>query len=90
MAAEEEQLDRAMPGKAFAFLWVLRGFGVPDPEQQARGIEETLDAYPGWPYSEKIERTLRIKLYTALKDQVATEQLKEAVDNLLKMHRTVM
>jgi type I restriction enzyme R subunit len=90
MAAEEEQLDRAMPGKAFAFLWVLRGFGVPDPEQEARGIEETLDSYPGWPYSEKIERTLRIKLYTALKDQVAAEQLKEAVDNLLKMHRTVM
>ena len=33
---------------------------------------------------------LRIKLYTALKDQVAAERLKEAVDNLLKMHRTVM
>jgi hypothetical protein len=81
-----------LPGKAFAFLWVLRGFGVADAEAGAQQVERILDAYPGWPYNKKIERTARINLYRALKDQVkgGAGPLKEAVDNLLQMHRTVM
>ena len=79
-----------LPGKAFAFLWVLRGFGVTDAEAQAQQVERILDTCPGWPYSQTIERTLRIKLYSRLKDEVEKTRLKEVVDNLLKMHRTVM
>ena len=90
--AEAEQQRSDLPGKAFAFLWVLRGYGMPDAEAKAQEIEGILDTYPGWPYSEKIERTVRTELYRALKDQGqgGAEQLKEIVDNLLKMHRTVM
>jgi type I restriction enzyme R subunit len=90
--AEAEQQRSHLPGKAFAFLWVLRGYGIPDAEAKAREIERILDTYPGWPYSQKIEQTVRVALYRALVDQVkgGTSQLTEAVNNLLKMHRTVM
>jgi hypothetical protein len=80
-------------------LWVLRGFGVPDAEGKAREVGEICDRYPGWPYNQKIEGALRTKLYVALKDDVRTSvlretrdpsPLKEAVDNILKMHRAVM
>jgi hypothetical protein len=89
--AEAEQQRSNLPGKAFAFLWVLRGFGVTHAEAKAQEIERILDAYPGWRYSQKIEQTVRINLYRALKDQVegGAGPLKEAVDNLLKMHRMV-
>ncbi len=89
--AEAEQRRGNLPGKAFAFLWVLRGYGMPDPEAKAREVEGIMDKYPGWPYSQKIERTARMELYRALKGRVpgGPARLKEAVDNLLKMHRTV-
>ncbi len=89
--AEAEQQRSNLPGKAFAFLWVLRGFGVTHAEAKAQEIARILDTYPGWRYSQKIEQTVRISLYRALKDQVTggAGPLKEAVDNLLKMHRTV-
>jgi hypothetical protein len=90
--AEAEQQRSHLPGKAFAFLWVLRGYGIPNAEAKAREVERILDTYPGWPYSQKIEQTVRVALYRALVDQVkgGTSQLTEAVNNLLKMHRTVM
>ncbi len=63
---------------------------MPDAEAKAQEVEGILDTYPGWPYSEKIERTVRMELYRALMGQGSAAQLKEAVDNLLKMHRTVV
>jgi type I restriction enzyme R subunit len=90
--AQAEQRQSQLPGKAFAFLWVLRGFGVADPEARAQEIEAILDNYPGWPYSQRIERTVRMELYLALKDHVkgGAGPLTEAVSNLLMMHRAVM
>ncbi len=89
--AEAEQRRSNLPGMAFAFAWVLRGLGVPEAgaEAQAQHVGAILARYPGWPYSAKIERAARIELYKTLKDQVPATQLKPAVDNLLKMHRTV-
>jgi type I restriction enzyme R subunit len=89
--AEAEQRRSHLPGKAFAFLWVLRGYGIPDAEAKAREIEGILDAYPGWPYNQKIEQAVRFALHRALWDPVkGAAQRTEAVNNLLKMHRTVM
>jgi len=92
VAAEEEQRSRDIPGKTFAFLCVLRGFGVADSEPRAREVERVLDEYPGWPYSQQIERAVRIELYRALMDQVegGALPLTQVVADLLKMHRMVM
>jgi len=62
-------------------------------------VGEIMDRFPGWPYSEKIEGALRTRLYVALKDDLRASPLRETrgpsplkqlVDDLLKMHRTVM
>jgi hypothetical protein len=92
VAAEEEQAKSDLPGQSFAFMWVLRGYGVADAEGKAKEIDAILDAYPNWLYSAKLEQAVRLRLFKALKDEVAGDvpRLVEAVDNLLKMHRTVV
>jgi type I restriction enzyme R subunit len=89
--AEAEQRSSRLPGKAFAFLWVLRGYGLADAEAKAQEIEAILDGCPGWPYNQRIEQTVRLALHRALRDDVpGAARRTEAVNNLLRMHRTVM
>jgi type I restriction enzyme R subunit len=89
--ADEEQQQSDLPGPAFALYWVLRGSGVPVPRARAREVERVLDAHSDWPYNEQVRRQARTRLYKLLMDDLGRDaaRLKEVVDHLLRMHRTV-
>lgn len=82
--ATEQRQKSSLEDKAFALSLVLKGHGLPDTETKAVKIQETLDKYPGWPYSEKSEREVRMALYKLLLEkppQVAEAQAEYQVAN---------
>ena len=75
-----------------------------DPQTAARAVHRILAEHPGWPYNAGLERKVRLELYKVLKlppsaireapseMQAEAQQasaLKETVDHLLRMQRTV-
>ncbi len=89
--AAEEQKRRNLPGRSFAFYWILQGYHLANAEATAQEVARIMDTYPGWPYHEQIARRARLELYKVLQNALAPDpaQLKEAVDNLLRMQQIV-
>lgn len=102
--AQEEQQQSDLPGEAFAYKFVLQAQGVPEPEAAAREVHRILREHADWPYNSRLEQRARRSLYKYLWEnqqrliaerraeysaQSVASTLKETVDNLLRMHRTV-
>ena len=89
--AQEAQTDSGLEGRTFALYWVLKGSGVPDAETKAAEVNRVLSGFPDWPYNDNTERKVRMSLYKALMNAVGRDaaRLKETVDHLLRMHRTM-
>ena len=90
--AQDEQEQSDLSGTAFALFWVLQAQGLPDAEAKAREVEEILEDHPYWPYNKKVERQARVALYKALRGSLGNDaaRLRETVDHLMTMHRTVL
>ncbi len=103
VTAEAQQAESDLTSGEFALYWVLKGQGVASPDTTARAVHRILAEHPGWPYNAGLERKVRLELYKVLKlpQRTLREQsemqaearrasaLKETVDNLLRMQRTV-
>ncbi len=72
--AEEARQKSDLEDKAFALSFVLKDYAVPDSEARAVQVQAIIDQYPGWPYTQKLEREVRLALYRLLKDQVGAGQ----------------
>jgi len=89
-ASEEEQQKSGLGKEEFSILWILRGHEVSKPETLAEKIYKEIEEHKEWPYNEKIERTLRRKLYKILLKTTPKNKLVELVNNLLKMHKILI
>jgi hypothetical protein len=84
-----------MNAGTYALFWVLKGQGVPAAEAKtlADGIEQVLDAHPGWAYNDGQERAARMKLYKLLMGHIEAEDraaaLKATVDAMLDVRRVM-
>jgi type I restriction enzyme R subunit len=104
VTAEAQQAESDLSSGEFALYWVLKGQGAVSPDTTARAVHRVLAEHPGWPYNAGLERKVRLELYKMLKlpQRTLREQsemqaearrasaLKETVDNLLRMQRTVV
>lgn len=99
-ASKEEQEESGLSKEEFSIFWILRSYGVDNPDVMAQRIYSGIKKYQEWLYNEKIERELRMSLYRLLQHQKAgaieedtpyvTRKLSEMVDNILKMHRILV
>jgi len=105
VTARAQQAESDLSSGEFALYWVLKGQGVASPEAAARAVHRILAEHPGWPYNADLERKVRLESYKVLKlpPQKAIREapsemqaeirrasdLKETVDNLLRMQRMV-
>lgn len=99
-ASKEEQEESGLSKEAFSIFWILRSYGVDNPDVMAKRICSGIEKHREWLYNEKIERELRMRLYRILQHQKArgieedtpyiTRKLSEMVDNILKMHRILV
>ncbi len=99
-ASKEEQEKSGLSKEEFSIFWILRSYGVDNPEVMAKRIYSGIEKHPEWLYNEKIERNLRMSLYRLLQPQKAgaieedtpyiTRKLSEMVNNILKMHRILV
>jgi len=99
-ASKEEQEKSGLSKEEFSIFWILRSYGMDNPEEIARRVYRGIEKHREWLYNEKIERGLRMSLYRLLQPRKAeaveeatpyiTRKLTEMVNNLLKMHRILM
>ncbi|TEU15356.1 MAG: HsdR family type I site-specific deoxyribonuclease, partial [Anaerolineales bacterium] len=104
VTAEAQQAESDLSSGEFALYWVLKGQGVVSPDTTARAVHRVLAEHPGWPYNAGLERKVRAELYKLLlpsykivrekrsEKRAETRRpstLKETVDSLLRMQRTV-
>jgi len=99
--SKKEQEDSKLSKEEFSIFWVLRSYRVDKPDEMARIIYKEMEKQRDWLYNERIERKLRTELYKLLLhfrkagsiEEVPpyeTRGLKEIVDNILKVHRTLI
>lgn len=99
-ASKEEQEKSGLSKEEFSIFWILRSYGVDNPEVMTKRIYEGMEKQEEWFYNEKIERRLRMSLYRLLQPRKAeaieqapfyvTRKLSEMVNNILKMHRILV
>lgn len=99
-ASKEEQEKSGLSKEEFSIFWILRSYGVDNPEVMTKRIYEGMEKQKEWFYNEKIERRLRMSLYRLLQPRKAeaieqaplyvTRKLSEMVNNILKMHRILV
>lgn len=99
-ASKEEQETSGLSKEEFSIFWILRSYGVDNPEVMAKRIYRGIENHREWLYNEKIERGLRMSLYRLLQPRKAeaveeatpyiTRKLSEMVNNILKMHRILI
>ncbi|MEA1963548.1 MAG: HsdR family type I site-specific deoxyribonuclease, partial [Candidatus Aerophobetes bacterium] len=100
-ASKKEQKDSKLGKEEFSIFWVLRSYRVDKPDEMARIIYKEMEKQRDWFYNEKIERKLRTELYKLLLhfrkagsiEEVPpyeTRGLKEIVDSILRIHRTLI
>jgi type I restriction enzyme R subunit len=99
-ASKDEQEESGLSKEEFSIFWILRSYGVDNPEVMAKRIYDGLEKQKEWFYNEKIERGLRMSLYRLLQPRRAgaieeatpyiTRKLTEMVSNILKMHRILV
>jgi len=64
--AEEEQKKSGLSKQEFSYFWVLRKYGVSDPEGKSKKIQKLIAEKEHWAFNENIERELRIEIYKEL------------------------
>ncbi|NMX21609.1 hypothetical protein C5S30_04080 [ANME-1 cluster archaeon GoMg4] len=99
-ASKDEQEESGLSKGEFSIFWILRSYGVDNPEVMAKRIYDGMEKQKEWFYNEKIERGLRMSLYRLLQPRKAeaieqaplyvTRKLSEMVNNILKMHRILV
>ncbi len=99
-ASKDEQEESGLSKEEFSIFWILKSYGVDNPELMAKRIYEGMEKQKEWFYNEKIERGLRMSLYRLLQPRRAgaieeatpyiTRKLTEMVSNILKMHRILV
>jgi type I restriction enzyme R subunit len=99
-ASKEEQEKSGLSKEEFCIFWILRSYGVDNPEVMAKRTYEEMKKQKEWFCNEKIERRLRMSLYKLLQPQKVgaieeatpyiTRKLNEMVNNVLKMHRILV
>nr|QNO50961.1 hypothetical protein BBGANOMO_00035 [Methanosarcinales archaeon ANME-1 ERB6] len=99
-ASKDEQEESGLSKEEFSIFWILRSYGVDNPEVMAKRIYDGMEKQKEWFYNEKIERGLRMSLYRLLQPRRAgaieeatpyiTRKLTEMVSNILKMHRILV
>lgn len=99
--SREEQMKSGLTKEEFSICWILKNYKVGKPEEIAKEIYKQVDKQRDWLYNEKIERDLRTELYKILVQIrkpsdveeapiYETPNLKELVDNILKIHRALL
>ncbi len=66
--AEEEQKNSGMNREEFSYFWILRRYGVKEPENKAIEIQNVVSERKHWLFNENVERELRKELYKLLLD----------------------
>lgn len=99
-ASKEEQEESGLSKEEFSIFWILRSYGMDNPEAMAKRIYDGMEKQKEWFYNEKIERGLRMSLYRLLQPRKAetieqaplyvTRKLSQMVNNILKMHRILV
>ncbi|MCW3135114.1 MAG: HsdR family type I site-specific deoxyribonuclease [Methanophagales archaeon] len=98
--SKEEQERSGLSKEEFSIFWILRSYGVDNPEAMAKRIYKAIEKHQDWLYNDKIERRLRMSLYRVLQapkvgaientTPYITRKLTEMVSNILKMHRILV
>jgi type I restriction enzyme R subunit len=99
-SSKEEQEKSVLSKEEFSIFWILRSYGMDNPEAMAKRIYKAIEKHQDWLYNEKIERGLRMNLYRVLQapkvgaientTPYITRKLTEMVSNILKMHRILV
>jgi len=66
--AEEDQRKSGLGKEEFSYFWVLRRYGVKNPEEKAKKIQKTISEKGYWMFNVNVERELRKELYKFLLD----------------------
>lgn len=102
--SKKEQEESELNKEEFSIFWILKNYGVNNPEDVARQIYKDVDRYQEWLYNEKMERKLRTELYKLLSRSYRLKptgisrdrgkppytKFTDVVNNILKMHRILV
>ncbi|MCC6454752.1 MAG: type I restriction endonuclease subunit R [Caldilineaceae bacterium] len=97
---EEDRANSTLDDLAFAIRTGLKAspllitLQADQVEQLAQSIANYLSSNPGWKYNTRLESQVRVELYKLLlapaPKPVMPQQVKDIVENLLRMHRIIM
>src|SRR3990172_2807668 len=82
--AEKEQAEKGINAESFAVYWLLRQAGVPNPEDVAKGMNQTFNAYPHWRTTEAQTRQVRRRLYELLGD-APVDDIPDLTENVMRL-----
>ena len=83
-------LEEDINKEEFSYFWILRKYGVENPENISKKVHEIISSKEHWIFNESEERELRKDLYKVLQKELYKLQLSDVVklvDELLEIDK---